>query len=195
MINLLPPKRLTLITIARRNSVLLNYILLIAGGALFLFLVIIIGGHYLGKQHKAAFQQSEADAKSIKDYQPVEQKAKELSSTINTIAGLFAKDLKFSDLLTQIGSVMPEGAVLTSLRFSIDELDSPLEIKAQVDSQEKAAVLRNNLDSSNLFSSAEIVDITAITTVSTATGGTVGPYRYNTTLNVKFKKSALESKL
>ncbi len=103
-------------------------------------------------------------------------------------------------MLTQIGNITPPGAVLTGLQFSIEDLKLPLVISAQVDSEQKAAVLRNNLAGSSLFSKADIQTISQIgasgstnsvpSNSQSSSGSTdiaTGPYKYTTVINAYFK--------
>jgi Tfp pilus assembly protein PilN len=191
MINLLPSERLTTMRLARANTVLKRYIEFIIIGLGILAVISAGSYYYLNRQRQHISQSVALNQTKINQLEPVQEKAEELSRTINTIAGLQSRDVKFSQLLTTIGGIMPQGAVLTGLQFSLDDLKSPLIISAQIDSEQKAAVLRNNLDSSELFSKAEIQTITQGDTTTT-TGAPVAstinsPYKYTTVINAYFK--------
>lgn len=94
---------------------------------------------------------------------------------------------------------MPSGSALSGLQFSIEDIKAPLVVSAQVDSEEKAAVLRNNLAASAPFSKAEIISIVAIEdkevpAVSTdpavpSTSTPQSPYKYTATINTYFKST------
>ncbi len=193
MINLLPPQRLLNMRIARNNMILRRYLEL----ALISFVVIagaVIGAYYLLENQQTNIKTTlEADQKKVKELEPVQKQAEDLSVTINTIAGLMSRNVVFSDMLTQIGGIMPSGSVLTGLQFSLEDLKSPLVVSAQVESEERAAVLRNNLASSPLFKSAEIKLITEIKKEESATTDLAGepvvqsPYNYTVTINAFFK--------
>ena len=141
----------------------------------------------------------------MQQLEPVQKQAEDLSQTVNTISGLLSRNIKFSDMLTQIGSIMPPGSVLTGLQFSIEDVESPLVVSAQVDNAQKAAVLRNNLASSPLFKKAEIKNITQIEKKSdtnppsvstepvlpTTDTSTRDSYTYTTVINAYFKDNVI----
>jgi Tfp pilus assembly protein PilN len=182
--------------IARSNTILRRYLELAL-----ISLVVIAGAvagayYFLNSQQTSTGQTLAVDQKKVKELEPVQKQAEDLSATINTIAGLMSRNVTFSDMLTQIGGIMPSGSVLTGLQFSLEDLKSPLIVSAQVESEERAAVLRNNLAGSVLFKSAEIKIIAEIkekesstTTDSTATSVKQSPYKYTTTINAYFKES------
>lgn len=202
MINLLPPDRLANLRIARSNTILRRYIQLALIGSVVLVAAVVLAYYFLNTQQVNTRHTAEANQQKIAQLEPVQKQAEELSATVNTIAGLFSRNIKFSDMLTQIGGVMPPGSVLTGLQFSIEDLDSPLAISAQVDTEQKAAILRNNLAGSSLFSKAEIQTIAHINndvsvsdsttpspskTPTTSVTTNKSPYNYTTVINAYLK--------
>lgn len=171
MINLLPPNRLLDMRVARSNTILRRYINLSLISLLVLALGLAATYYYFQRQLQNTQQSSVLTQAKLKQLEPIQKQAQQLSTTVTTIAGLLSRDVKFSDLLTKIGGLTPSGTVLTGLQFSIEDLKSPLVISAQVDSEEKAAILRNNLAGSPLFSKAEIQTITKGDGAATGTAG------------------------
>ncbi len=208
MINLLPPQRLANIRIARSNTVLRRYIELLLLALFIIGSALVIADYYMNIQQTNVQKVVDTKQLEITTLTPVQKQAQQLSDTVNTIAGLFSRDVKFSDMLVKIGGLMPQGSVLTGLQFSIEDLKSPLVISAQVDTEAKAAVLLNNLKSSGLFKSADIKSISTITEstsgsssstpnpegVTTAPVST-GPYNYTTVINVYVQQDANGVKL
>ena len=204
MINLLPPQQLANIRIARSNTLLRRYIELLLLSLLIIITALTVAYYFMNVQQSNVQQVVEADQKKIAELEPVQKQAEQLSATVNTIAGLLTRDVAFSDMLIQIGGLMPQGAVLTGLQFSIEDFKSPLIISAQVDSEEKAAILLQNLQGSDLFTSAEIKTINQVeqddssttTSVLTPTTPTTtpivadSPYKYTTVINAYFAQSA-----
>lgn len=160
MINLLPPKRRVNIQLARSNTILRRYLQLGIISLVILVGAVFVTAYFFTMQKENTQQQLEIDKKKVEELSPVHDEAKELAATVNTIAALMAYNIQFSDLLVQIGGIMPPGSVLTGLQFSIEDTDSPLIVTAEVDTEEKAAILRNNLAASPLFARAEIKSIT-----------------------------------
>ena len=206
MINLLPPQRLANLRLARQNTILRRYVELALVSAVILAGACAVAYYFLNAQQVNTRRTVELDQQKIDQLEPVQKQAEQLSLTVNTIAGLLSHNVKFSDMLTQVGSVTPSGAVLTGLQFSIENLKSPLIISAHVDTEQKAAVLRNNLAGSALFSKAEIQSITQVGSSGTtssvpnnsdATPGvadTLSPYKFTTVINAYFKSDAVVGK-
>lgn len=192
MINLLPPKRLINMRIARSNTILRRYLEL-ALISVVIVAAAITGAYYILHNQQQDIQKTVSiNQEKVKKLEPVQKEAEQLSATINTIAGLMSKNVKFSDMLTQIGGIMPPGSSLTGLQFSLEDTSSPLIVSAQVVSEERAAVLRNNLANSALFKDAKIVTITEIKkeeseTSDPATPVVENPYQYTVTINAFFK--------
>lgn len=205
MINLLPPTRLANLKVARSNTILRRYVELTLMSIALLALATIFGYYFLNSQRTDTQKTVEVNQSKVAELQPVQKQAEQLSGTINTVTGLLAHNVKFSDMLKQIGGVMPQGSVLTGLQFSIEDLKSPLVISAQVDTEQKAAVLRNNLAASELFSRADIQSISQIGATGTTNSvpsndsapgqdSETGPYKFNTVINAYLKSSTGVSK-
>lgn len=205
MINLLPPGRVLNIRLARSNTILRRYIELIIVGSLVLLSALLIARYFFGVQNENVQKTVDLNSAKIASLEPVQEQAEELSATVNTISGLLSRNVKFSDMLTQIGGIMPPGSVLTGIKFSLEDVEAPLVVSAQVDNEQKAAVLRNNLAASSLFEKAELKNITKIedqisTTTPTnpasdqsASGATqpASAYKFTTVINAYFKPGIL----
>jgi Tfp pilus assembly protein PilN len=134
-----------------------------------LLAAILVARYFFGVQNDNIQRTVDLNNAKIASLQPVQKQAEELSATVNTISGLLSRNVKFSDMLTQIGGIMPPGSVLTGLKFSLEDVEAPLVVSAQVDNEQKAAVLRNNLAASSLFEKAELKNITKIEEKDTTT--------------------------
>ncbi len=202
MINLLPPKRLLNMRIARSNTELRRYVELTVISMAVLAFAVAAAYYFLNNQNKDTKQVVAINQAQVNQLKPVQQQAEQLSATVSTISGLLSTNVKFSDMLIQIGGLMPSGSVLTGTQFSLEDLDAPLIVSAQVETEEKAAILRNNLANSPLFSGADIKSIIEIDEPesSTASTGTEAQapaaaskearYKYTTTINAYFKQNA-----
>lgn len=220
MINLLPPKRRLNIRLARSNTILRRYLELGVVSILLLVAAFLVTNSFFVAQKKNTEQQLQIDKEKVAELEPIHSEAEELAATVNTIAALMAYNIQFSDLLVQIGSIMPTGSVLTGLQFSIEDTDAPLVVTAEVDTEEKAAILRNNLAGSSLFSRAEIKSIAkkeqpeatqsttqpatllpqapstttqdATTTTPTVSAVPPSPYKFTTTINTYFNPDVIQ---
>lgn len=193
MINLLPPQKLANIRIARSNTVLRRYIELTLLSLAVIVTAFITANYYMNIQQDNVQRVIETNQKTIKELEPVQKEAVQLSNTVNTIASLLTRDVRFSSLLEQIGGIMPNGSVLTGIQYSTDDLKAPLVISAQVENEQIAAVLLNNINSSDIFASAEIQSINSVeeenstTTTQDQSTPQTSQYRYTATINAYFK--------
>lgn len=194
MINLLPPQKLANIRIARGNTVLRRYIELMLLSLAVIITAFVVANYFMNVQQANVQKIIDEDQKTLSKLEPVQKEAQQLSDTVNTIAGLLTRDVRFSTLLEQIGGIMPNGAVLTGIQYSTDDLKAPLVISAQVEDEQTAAVLLNNINASDLFASAEIQSINSVQENSSASSSAadqevVKPtkYKYNATINAYFK--------
>lgn len=159
MINLLPPKHKVTTRIARSNTILRRYVELIIISMVVIATSLFAAYYFLQRQQQNVRSTLETNQKKVAELEPVQKEAEELSATVNTISGLFSQNVKFSEMLTKIGGTMPPGTVLTGLQFSIENTDAPLVISAELENEERAAVLRNNLIASGLFKDVTIKTI------------------------------------
>jgi Tfp pilus assembly protein PilN len=208
MINLIPPKRLINMRIARSNTVLRRYIELLLMSAALVVLALVVSYYFLNHRQKNVQATLDIEQKKAQQLEPVQKDAQQLSATINMIAGLQSRNVKFSQMLTTIGGAMPNGTVLTGLQFSLENVDAPFVISAEVENESLAAVLRNNLLAVGLFKTVTIKNITLLEKVedtsqqptqSTDTQAETteqpasqpkppaSPYRYTTTIDTYFK--------
>lgn len=207
MINLLPPQKLTNLKIARSNTIIRRYVELTLLSMVLLTVAVIAAYYFLHAQQENTKQTVAVDQTKIAQLEPVQKQAEQLSLTVNTVAGLLSHNVQFSDMLTKIGGLMPQGSVLTGLQFSIEDLKSPLIISAQVDSEQKVAILRNNIASSELFAKADIQIISQVgasgTTNSVPSNGTQTDqevadantiYKFTTVINAYFKDNVVVKK-
>ena len=204
MINLLPPKDRQAIEVAKRNTILRRYLELAILGVLLLALLIVGSFYFLKIQEKNTRKTLDLNNQKLNELIPVQEEAEKLSSSINTISSLINDDAKFSKMLVEIGQLMPANSVLSGLQISSVDKDAPLSITAQVNNEQTAAILRNNLVASDLFEKAEIKTITKIGeessgAIAPSTGSTApqtatdaqkkdSPYKFIVVIDAYFKK-------
>lgn len=159
MISLLPNDLREAIRFAKLNTAMVQYgiisivvVVLVAGVMLFGFNIASDDEQAL----RDSIAQKEIDLKSLVQ---TEQDAASLADQIDTVGKLLEREVRFSDVLQEIGSILPKGSVLTSLRLAND-IEEPLQVSAKVEDKETAAILRQNIEDSERFSSADIESIT-----------------------------------
>jgi Tfp pilus assembly protein PilN len=164
MINLLPPELKQEYRYARTNHRLLYWVLSFAGA---LFGVAIITGMGLFMMNNSirtyrthiAVTQTELASQDVAN---VQQEVTNISNNLKLMVSVLSKEILFSKLLAQLGSITPSGVILTNL--SISQTEKAVDIKAVAGSYNAAAQLQANLaDPDNkLFSNADIITIGCI---------------------------------
>src|ERR1700694_390912 len=129
MINLLPPDLQTTLGYARLDTKLRR----LASGLTVLLVAIVvtfIGGLlYLKQTSKSLNKQLDAGRSqlAVQDQAKIKQQVDDLSGTLKLVEQVLSKEVLFSKLLKQIGSVMPAGSVLTAL--SINQISGGLDLQ------------------------------------------------------------------
>jgi len=162
MINLLPHEIKEEYRYARKNRKLLKWV-----GA---FMVAIIGvgviagtGVFMMKeksnQYQVKIDQAKAELAS-EDQSGVQKQVTEISNNLKLMVTVLSKEILFSKLLTQLGSITPANVILTDL--SISQTESAIDITAHTSNYEAATQLQVNLTDPNnkIFSKADLVNIT-----------------------------------
>ncbi len=161
MINLLPTQMKDGYRYARRNRHLMHWILaLLLGiaGALLLIGVGYIYMHQSAKLYEKNISQTESDLKS-KNYAQVQKEVTDISNNLKLTKQVLSKQVLFSELLKQLGTLMPKDTRLSGL--SISQTTGAIDISAKARSVEAATQVQVNLtDTRNkLFSKADINSI------------------------------------
>lgn len=159
MINILPPDLKQQIKFSHYNVTLLRYIFLVllvlAGiAAIAWFSLEQMDTRILSAQSELKQLEEEADP-----YKDTVAQSQELQQRFNSIEELLSSRSRYSQLLRDLASVMPEGSYLTSISLTGEE-KTPLSLSATVPEYGDAAVLRDSLESSERL---EFVDIQTIT--------------------------------
>ena len=181
MINLLPPERKQAYLFARRNSLVLRSIVGLAVGLALLF--VITGGSLLFLQRETEnYKDSIAITKSDLQKQDEAEtiaRVKDISNSLKLVVSVLEQEVLFSELLRQVGAVMPSGTVLRNLSINGD-LSGALDLEAGATDQNAASqVLINLKDPRNqIFKAADLVAITC--------DGTDPAYPCTVTLRAEF---------
>lgn len=168
MINLLPPELRSSLKYSRKNSELRQWaisMLLV----LTLIVVTFIGGlAYLVQTSRSLTKQIELSKTQLQlqNQESVQKNIEDLSSTLKLVVQVLSREVLFSKLLKQVGSVMPQGSILTSL--SINQLSGGLDLQAKASDYQTATQVQLNLQDpkSLLFEKVDIINVQCQTTVS-----------------------------
>jgi Tfp pilus assembly protein PilN len=159
MINLLPPQLKTQLAYAKRNTVVVRYIFLVAA------VIVVIGAGFFGSQLyldqrlqevSTSIAGKEKIAAGNKD---VEAASKTLNSRVAAIKAIQDAQPKFSAVLSDLARAVPKNASITGL--TLTGLDStPVKISADATSYQIAVSFRDALAASPRISGADIDSIT-----------------------------------
>lgn len=161
MINLLPPEAKDHYRYAIRNTRLRRWAfgvslallgLLIIGGAGYVYMMQIASSY--DKQIKTSTAALEAQ-----NLAKTQGQVKNISSDLKLAVQVLSKEVLFSQLLQQLGTVTPANAVLSNL--TINQADSAIDITAKATDYNAATQLQINLSdpTNKIFSKADIVNI------------------------------------
>jgi Tfp pilus assembly protein PilN len=184
MINLLPPAIKSGYDYASRNVLTLRWLIAFSIALVGLGAIGTTGFIYmqhLSKDYQSQINVKEASLKQQK-LEETQQAAKDISSSLKLAVQVLSKEVLFSKLLKQLGSVTPSNVRLSTLNIS--ETTGALDITATSTNYRAATQLQVNLaDPANkIFSQADIVNI------SCASGHDVSSYPCTVTIRALFAK-------
>lgn len=174
MINLLPPIYRQALRSNRLNSLLRHWLIIIWLASAGLVVILAAGWLYINQQTKN-LNTAIADTNSqlaAQNLDQVQKDAKNLTNNIKTINQVLGQEIRFSDLIQDIGKVMPSGSVLNSLTLS--KASGTLDLSASAKDYASAAQIAVNLSDpkNQIFNKVDIVSITCGSTSNYPCGGT-----------------------
>ncbi len=182
MINLLPEEIRSERAYGRKNKILIGYVISLLVTAALVALVMLGSLQFFGTDDAALKREIEDNNNTITS---LKSKTIELNKTVaklDTVDNLYESGISFSELVPNIGSLLPEGTVLNALSLSGENTDA-LSLDVDLEGPELASVLVRNLVESELFEAADITGINP-------KGSDGDRYRYGTVVRVSFAGSA-----
>lgn len=161
MINLLPPEMRENTSYARRNTKLLRWVFALGAIIASIFVIVIFGLLYINQSSKSYAAQIEQTRQQLKvqKLEETQKRVESISGSIKLAVQVLSKQVLFSSLLKQIGSAIPEGAVLTGL--SINKLQGGIDLTAAATDYNTATQVQVNLQDpkNKIFDKADIVGV------------------------------------
>jgi hypothetical protein len=161
MINLMPDYMRQEIGYARRNSVLLKWMIAIVGVIAGIGLVTLFGQYYINRntntlQAAAQVTQNRINTQNLQETQAGIQN---LSNNFTTVSQLLKRQLLFSKLLVKIGSIVPSGAILRGITLSTE--DSAIDLNIIAANRDAATQAFVNLSdpANGLFEAADLLSV------------------------------------
>lgn len=185
MINLLPPDYALRIRFGRGNAVMRRWIIGALGAIAGLVVVLAGGWIYLNQQSSDLQRSLEAtDAQlQAQNINKVKADATKISGDVKAINLVLGNEIRFSDLIQDLGRTMPPGAVLSSL--SLTNINGALDLSVASRDYSSAAQVAVNLNdpANGLFSKVDIINISCPNDPTT-------DYKCNGTFKALFNSSA-----
>jgi hypothetical protein len=161
MINLLPPQTRDDIMYARRNTRLLHWIFAIVVGMFGMVVVVAFGYFYIHQNIQNVSRQVELSKQELKDQKldETQKQVEEISNNLKLVQQVLSKQVVFSGLIKQIGSVMPAGTSLSSL--TLNKLQGGTDLQVASKSYQAASQVQVNLQdpANKIFEKVDIVTI------------------------------------
>lgn len=192
MINLMPPESKTSISYARHNSKLFKWtigcLIIIAAMAA----TVVVGGLYIDGT-KDSLSTSIAQTKetiATQKLAQVQTEAESLSQGVQLIVKVLSKEVQFSKLLQQIGTLMPAGATLGDVQLS-NKVNGALDLTANAVDYQSATQVQVNLQDpkNNLFDKVDTTSVTCSDSPS-SNGAVSSKYKCQILVRALFKKEA-----
>ncbi len=160
MINLLPNDVREERMYGRRNRMLVGYISTMLVAAALVAIVMLGSLRFVASDESSIRATIEADSVQIAQ---LESQISDLSTTVSrfkTVNEVFEQSLSFSDLIPEIGSLLPQGSILNGLSLTGGTTD-PLSLDISLLNAELVPVLQSNLVQSELFEAADVASISS----------------------------------
>jgi len=161
MINLLPTDYGASLRSSHLNTIARRWLVATLLACSGLVLILAVGWVYINQQNKNLTHNIDTVNQQLQaqDLAGTQKKAKDITNNIRIINQVLSREILFSGLITQIGSTMPPGTVLSGLTLS--KIDGGLDLSASARDYTSAAQIAVNLsDSKNkIFDKVDIVNI------------------------------------
>lgn len=181
MINLLPSELKIARQYGRRNRTLRSYSILLLLVALCSTAVLFFNSRLIAASEKNLREEIAQKQSQAASLDQVQKQYEKLAADLKTIEQLYGGEVIFSQLLPQIGSLLPAGTILNGLTLAGDKKDAPLSLEIDMQRQELAAVFQQNLVNSDLFEAADITVIASKGDEAVSNG-----YSFSATISAQF---------
>lgn len=162
MINLLPPEISCELRAARWNSILRKY-LITSIAALMLILFVFSGSFYLNYTNQQDYAKERAlSEQKLAQSKDVRERAKEYNDNLKVAQQVLSSEVRLSELLKELSGTLPPGSVLNDVSLDLQSIVEPISITAQIDSFEKAAVLKRNFEESDIFETVTLSSVMGV---------------------------------
>ncbi|MGB4966804.1 MAG: hypothetical protein WBO35_01230 [Candidatus Saccharimonadales bacterium] len=161
MINLLPPEYKQNLKYARRNRHLMHWAIKLSLAIVGALLLVGIGYLYMDRVSRDYTKQVNETKLQLEaqQYTKVQAEVKDISNNLQLVFKVLSNQVVFSELIKQLGSLMPKDTILTGL--AISQTQGAIDISAQAKDYTSATQVNINLNDKDnqIFSKADIISI------------------------------------
>lgn len=182
MINLLPFELRKERLYGRRNRVLIWFVISMFVTAIIVSAIMVGGLGFVGSEESAIREEIESNNLQVMKLEAEIKDVARVSTRLNSANKLYDSSILFSELVPQIGSLLPQGTIINSLTLTGGNTD-PLSLDVSLASADLAPVLQSNLVQSELFEAADVNSISPL-------GSNETIYQFNASVAVSFTGSA-----
>ena len=185
MINLLSTENKSAIRAARTNVILARYMGIIAIAIVFLMAVLYVSYTVLQQTMDTAENRISANTTKAGVFSTTTQQINALSAQLNDASLLLEQGHSYSTILTNLGQMMPAGTIIESLEINETNLtnNEPVEIVAYAKTEESAALIQQQLQTTPIFTQVKMLGTNASTGIN--------DYPVKVTLSVVFNGKGL----
>ncbi|HSX27288.1 MAG TPA: hypothetical protein VLG25_00730 [Patescibacteria group bacterium] len=166
MINLMPVELKHQTRFARRNTLLLRWMVSMLIGTMGIVGVFFGGQIYIQQSIHAYENQVSQTKKSLADQklEETQKHVQDISNSVKLVNQVLSREVLFSKLIKQVGAVMPPGSALQSL--SLNKIEGGIDLQAVAsDYQTASQIIINLADPANkVFEKADIQSINCSST-------------------------------
>lgn len=179
MINLMPPKLKESIRFGSYNVKVLQYMFLVVVAGIALAAVIAFGVQIVRTDESKLDVSIAAKQSQLEEYAGQIVEAKVLSEKIDTVDVLLQNEVKYSVVLQEIARLLPPGSGVRNISLSTEDLEENLILEVFLVNETTATQLQQNLANSDLFTGADIQQLSSIDAPS-------GSFKWTTRIVVSF---------
>lgn len=185
MINLLSTDRKSELRAARVNVFLLRYMTIIVMAIVFLIGVLYVSYTVLQQTESTANARIASNDVKAGVYSATKAEVEALRSQLGEAKNQLDNETSYATILTTLGSLMPEGTIIEALKLDSTILtnNTPVELIAYAKTEENAAAIQQQLQSSPIF--------TQVALQATDAAAGTPDYPVKVTLSVTFNGKGL----
>lgn len=182
MMNLLPFSIRAERIYGRRNRILIGFVVSLFITASIVACIMLGGLRFVGSEESSIKEEIQTNNEQVLKLEADIEDVSSVAARLAAADKLFDSSILFSELVPEIGSLLPKGSIINSLALTGGNTD-PLTLDVSLASADLAPVLQSNLVQSELFEAADVNSISP-------RGSTDTIYTFSASVSVSFTGSA-----